>query len=308
MSPIRLSLFALTLVTVAFAGCATKATDDSGTTGVDGIDVAPTATTGIIRGVVVDTAVRPLANVHLSLKVGDRTMTTDSIANGGFGFEGLPPGTYFVTATKLGFNTVGTSAEVTANDANPPLAKISMEANPSTKPYLESYVFKGIIECSGTFVVVGAALCSVPNEATCGLDPVPCSPNVTNDNTQVHYQVARVPSWVQSEMVWQSTQALGTDLSLMYSYDCGETLYCDHEVSGVSPLLLAAGPEDIQKIGIGNSTDVYIRVFNSGTAESMGRAGLTLEQDFTIYTQVFYGFQPPEGYRFSKDGDAKVPA
>src|SRR5258708_7890172 len=146
------------------------------------------------------------------------------------------------------------------------------------------------MDCSVTGVVVGVALCAVPNGASCGLSPVPCSPNVTADTTQVHYPVQRVPAWVQSEMVWQSTQALGSDLSLQYSWDCGQTFLCDHAVSGTSPLLLTAGAPDIKKIGIGNTTDVYVRVFNTGTGSSMGTVGATLEQDFVVYTHVFYGF------------------
>jgi hypothetical protein len=132
---------------------------------------------------------------------------------------------------------------------------------------------------------------------------------VTADHTQVHYQVARVPSWVQSEMVWQSTQALGSDLTLEYSYTCDTNggFYCDHGVAGGSPLLLTASPKDIQTVGIGNATDVYIRVFNSAAASSMDTLGFTLEQDFVIYTHVFYGFAPPEGYRFSRDGEPVLP-
>jgi len=303
MSSVRLILVALALTVTVLAGCAQKAADTQSAT-VDGIDVAPTQTTGIIRGIVVDTAVRPVAGVHLSLKAGDKVLTTDSIANGGFGFQGLAPGTYFITAAKPGFNDVRTSADVKANDAAPPLVKISIEPNPASQPFVESYVFKGMIECSGTFVVVGAALCDLPNIA---------APNTTNDDTQVHYQVQRVPTWVQSEMVWDSTQALGTDLSLMYSYGpesgCDDPIYlCDDRVDGPSPLLLAAGPKDIQKVGIGNSTDIYIRVFNTGTTTSQGLVGATIEQSFTVYTQVFYGFQPPDGYRFSKDGDPVVPS
>jgi hypothetical protein len=308
MSGIRLGLLAVALTATVLAGCASKA-NDTLTTGPDGITVTPTPTTGIVRGIVVDTAVRPIGGVHLALKAGEKTLTTDSIANGGFGFEGLAPGTYFITAAKPGFNEVRVSADVKANDASPQIVKVAMEANPATKPFVESYVFRGIIECSGTFVVVGAALCSIPND-NC-IDPLPCAGNVTNDNTQVHYLPQRVPTWVQSEMVWQSTQSLGTDLSLMYSWDCGSDnggFLCDHQVSGQSPLLLTANAQDIQKVGIGNSTDIYIRVFNTGTAETMGNVGATVEQEFTVYTTVFYGFQPPDGYRFSKDGDPVVPA
>jgi hypothetical protein len=127
-------------------------------------------------------------------------------------------------------------------------------------------------------------------------------------------------------MVWKSTQQLGESLSLMYSWDCDQTLLCDHQVRGTSPLLLAANATAIAKIGMGNSTDTYIRVFNTyndatapppGTCapdlpQPAGRRcprglGATVEQDFTIYTHLFYGFEPPIGYRFSVDGEPTAP-
>ena len=242
-------------------------------------------------------------------------MATDSLANGGFGFQGLAPGTYFISASKPGFNDVRVGADVKANDNSPAITKVAMEANPSTRPFVESYIFKGFMDCSTTAGAPGvghlsAALCAFPNGASCGLDPVPCSPNVTADNTQVHYQPQRVPTWVQSEMVWQSTQALGSDLGLMYSWSCDSNggFLCDHGVDGPSPLLLTANGKDIQKIGIGNSTDIYIRVFNTAASSSMSTVGATVEQDFIVYTHVFYGFAPPEGYRFSRDGDPAIPS
>ncbi|MEA3203683.1 MAG: hypothetical protein QOI63_1362, partial [Thermoplasmata archaeon] len=250
-----------------------------------------------------------------------KVMHTNTTATGGFGFQGLEAGTYFIKASKAGYKDIQVSAEVLAGDSNPPITRISMEVNPSTRPFVESYVFKGFIDCSVTTVVVGAAACAIPNIFV---------PNATNDNTQVHYQPQRVPSWAQSEMIWKSTQQLGESLSLAYSWDCGDQnggFLCDHQVRGTSPLLLAANATAIAKIGMGNSTDAYLRVFNTyndATAPPPGTCtpalpdpvgtrcprgvGATLEQEFTIYTHLFYGFAPPEGYRFSADGDPVPPA
>ncbi|MCA1819084.1 MAG: carboxypeptidase-like regulatory domain-containing protein [Halobacteriales archaeon] len=317
MVGLRLTLALLLCSSLFLAGCTSKAATEETT--LEGVDVAATATTGVVRGIVVDTAVRPLAGVHLALRVSaERTLHTNSTATGGFGFQGLEAGTYFIKASKQGYREVQVSAEVRAGDSNPPLVRVGMEINPSDRPFVESYVFKGFMDCSVTAVAIGAALCAIPNIFV---------DNATNDNTQVHYQPQRVPTWAQSEMVWDSTQSLGESLSLMYSWDCGETLLCDHQVRGGSPLLLTANRTVIDTIGIGNSTDVYIRVFNTyndATAPPPGTCtpdvpgvsgprcprgvGATVEQDFTIYTHLFYGFAPPEGYRFSADGDPQVPA
>jgi hypothetical protein len=39
----------------------------------------------------------------------------------------------------------------------------------------------------------------------------------------------------------------------------------------------------------------------------VGGAGLALNQDFNIYTFAFHGFEPPEGYLFTRDGTPIVP-
>ncbi|HUR64275.1 MAG TPA: carboxypeptidase-like regulatory domain-containing protein [Candidatus Thermoplasmatota archaeon] len=317
MNGLRVPL-ALALCVAALAGCASKASSDPTEKALEGVTVAATATTGVVRGLVVDSAVRPLAGVELALRAGSsKVLHTNSTATGAFGFQGLEAGTYFIKATKAGYTDVQTSVEVVAGESNPPITRVSMAINPSARPFVETFVFKGFIDCSVTTVVVGAALCAIPNVV---------QPNTTNDNTQVHYQPQRVPDWAQSEMVWKSTQNLGESLSLMYSWDCGETLFCDHQVRGTSPLLLTANQTAIAQIGMGNSTDTYIRVFNTyndATAPPPGTCapeapqpvgkrcprgvGLTLEQEFTIYTHLFYGFQPPEGYRFSADGSPPAP-
>jgi hypothetical protein len=187
--------------------------------------------------------------------------------------------------------------------------RILLEADPASTPYHDERVFEGFIECSGTFVVVGVALCSVPNVITnfLGLG------NVTNDRFLVEYDVAARPMWLQSEMVWESTQQLGDKMAVMYSWDCGDEnggFLCDHEVAGTSPLLLVANETAIQEINegqLGNGTQLMIRVFNRGLDETMGRVGMTLEQEFEIYSHFFYGYEPPEGWRFTVDGAPPPP-
>src|ERR1041385_1220277 len=102
---------ALLLASVAFAGCAGGARAPSGDPLQD-LHVAATATTGVIRGIVVDLAIHPVAGVALSLNVGDRTLRTNSSATGAFGFQGLPAGTYFIEAHRRGYATSRTGVDV----------------------------------------------------------------------------------------------------------------------------------------------------------------------------------------------------
>jgi hypothetical protein len=303
------------------AGCAGDGGNDgSSATGptFDDLDLAPTATTGILRGIVVDDAIRPVAGATITLQ-GDDPREATSTEAGTFGFDSLAPGPYFLTVSKPGFLAAQASAEVVAGVAEPPVVKVLLGIDAANQPYVEAYVFSGFIECM------------TPNVALCGLinDLVAIgtgTENVTQDNSQVVYPLSKVPTWVQTEMVWQSTQAAGSEMSVMYSYFYGcddPTFYCDHEASGPSPLLLVANQTVIETIGLGTEEDVYIRTFTEaipGTRQCSpvelpevgqpctGPAGLTFEQGFEYYTHIFYGYQPAEGWRFSSGEPAPQPS
>jgi hypothetical protein len=307
---------ALALVTALLAGCTSKGADNGGEPVADFNDLGlqATASTGIIRGIVVDDAIRPIAGASVLLTPGDKTtLSTDA---GTFGFDALEPGTYFLRVEKAGFNATQTSTDVVAGVAEPAIVKVLLAVNPATRPYVEVYQFEGYLECGVTTPPVGVALCFVGGDTL-------------NDNTQITYDLTRRPAWVQTEMVWESTQQLGDELALMYSYSGGCGLFCDHEVDGTSPLLLQANQTVIDTIGLGNGTGLYIRVFNSDLDETdaglddvctpvpdpvlgniwcLGNGwGLTLEQKFNHYTHVFYGYTPPADWRFSSGQDVPQP-
>lgn len=288
------------------AGCSST-NDPSQSSGpeptFDDLDLQATDSTGVIRGVVVDEAIRPVAGAMVSL-TGGASKEATSTDQGTFGFDGLPAGTYFLTVSKPGYFDAQQSAEVAPGVAEPPITKVQLIVDADSLPYVEAYVFSGFVECM------------TPNVALCGLLNDLAGSNLTQDNNQVVYPLTNVPSWVQTEMVWDSTQAAGTSMSVMYSYfnGCADAVfYCDHEVSGTSPLLLVANQTVIDTIGLGTEEDLYIRTFTEpveGTKQCLpelpevgtacpGPAGLTLEQGFEYYTHIFYGYQPPEGWRFS---------
>jgi hypothetical protein len=294
-----LALVAL-LAMALLAGCSNAPKDAKSADGpsFDDLGLQATSSTGVIRGVVVDDAIRPVAGAKVTL-AGDAPQEQVTTAQGTFGFDGLAAATYFLKVHKAGFADAQQSADVVAGVADPPAVKIQLLADASSAPYYETYVFDGFIECSGTFVVVGAAVCSFPDLV---------ADNLTQDNFGVYYQLSKTPTWMQSEMVWQSTQTLGGSMNLQYAWDCGETLLCEHEVSGVSPLLLTANADDVAKVNGGDYSDpVFVRAFNEGMTESNGLVGATVEQKFTIYTHVFYGYQPTEGWHFSSGDPVPQP-
>jgi hypothetical protein len=308
---------ALLFASAALAGCSDggkKAPADN--QDFQDLGLQASDTTGVLRGVVVDPAIRPIAGATVTIS-GPGTGTTATNAEGLFGFSGLAPGTYFVRTAKPGFNETQASADVVAGVDEPAIVKLLMTPDPSTAPYVSTYIFEGFIECSGSFVAVGFAACSAAG--------------LPNDKFLAQYPLDRPPQWVQSEAVWESTQAVSPGLDVVYSYQGADVLYTNYvEARGPSPLVLQANETVAASAdtGLGNGTDLIIRVFNEPVAgtrppdpvggddcvdrPALGGCatgvGVTVEQSFSIVTNVFYGFAPDPAWRYTVDGPHPVPA
>lgn len=134
MVPLRSILaFALALLLAGCSGGSGKgghALDAA----VDGLDVHATQDTGIIRGVVVDPAIAPIANVTVRIASLDRTATSN--AEGAFGFDGLAPGGYFLEASHPAYTTVQGNAEVVAGEQDPAPVKLMLQPLARGEPYV----------------------------------------------------------------------------------------------------------------------------------------------------------------------------
>src|SRR5688572_7676599 len=76
------------------------------------LGVAPTATTGVILGVVVDASISPIAEATIQVNGADGTKTATSDAEGRFAVGDLQPGTYLLQVTHLLYLPAQTSVEV----------------------------------------------------------------------------------------------------------------------------------------------------------------------------------------------------
>ena len=330
------ALLALALAAVpavALAGCSGGAGGDPAQPGQDvdfgDLDLEATSTTGVIRGIVVDGAVRPVADATLELRGLDEPKTAQSNADGAFGFDALPPGDYFITASKPGYVQAQQSTQVVAGVAEPPIVRFLLEADPATIPYVSTYVFEGFLECSVRAVVVGYAACA----------------DQFNDRFMESYEPAGVPDHWQSEMLWDSTQAFGEELSL--AIDCLSGDPCpDGQVGinrseGKSPLMVTINRTKAESFLLGIGQPIPIRVFAFGRQDTdvvderslyeqmnstsggavpcaewpaifascirFGGVGIILQQKFTVYSHEFHGYTPPPGWRFSVDGPPPAP-
>ncbi len=308
------------LMATVLAGCTDNEPTFDEEEAAEGLELEATDTTGVIRGVVVDPAIRPVPGVTITLPLDDGTLTTETNEEGAFGFADLQPGSYFVKASKPGWFDAQSSVEVVANVDRPAVVKILFEPNPSTAPYVQAYQFDGFIECSFSLLLVGFAACSVANDD---------QTQVTNDRFISIEELDDIPTWSQSEMVWEASQAVSPGLTLLYSVPGDEALYTNYaEDEGESPLLVTADDITLDEHAVGDEEPLIIRVFDSpmegtdvlGDVDGDGcfdrpvlggcttGLGMTIQEEFTIYTHTFYHFTPPEGWRFTNDGDPLVPA
>lgn len=332
----RLAVVLLALSSVALSGCASDKVQKEEVYDFEEVEVD--ADTGLIRGVVVDAAVRPVAEAQVTVTSDllDEPRSMASNSEGLFLFSKLPPGAYQVHAEKEGFLAGRMATDVQAGVETPPIVKILLELDPAALPYVQVYQWDGFIECSFSLLLVRFAACS----------------GVGNDHFLEEYTFEGPPSYIQSEMTWQSTQALGDEMQLSVTDASTGVQVQINASAGKSPVLLGINETQIQKFGLGVNNTPWWRVFNDAVDETdvapdeevqdawgsvvypvynstapqevkdeaymlqecvkwptlfdacmgAGGVGATIQQEFQVYTHAFYNFQPPVGWRFSVDG------
>lgn len=240
-----------------------------------------TATKGIIRGLVIDDAIRPVARAEARLAPGDILEASDDA--GTFYFGPLEPGFYTVTVSKAGFHSLEQGVTVLAGVDEPPVTKFQLNADPGTAAFFEQVQWTGFIQCG-----IGTP---VP-----GYTPMACNIATGAYNEHVHV-LPQVPTFVQTELTWKSTQALNNELRIIHRGTGGE--YAG--IEGTNPVILrVAGdvlaerlPEDLALIA-----DVF---------PTNSDPDLIVNQGFEVYTTVFYNFLPPDEWTFINDGPPTVP-
>ena len=294
----RPALVALLVLLALLAGCADPGSpapqDDASPEAFDDVEV--TDTTGAIRGVVVNEAIVPVEGVVLALNTG-QNKTSD--AQGAFVFNGLEPGTYFITASKVGYFTVQQSVDVEAGVADPPVTKVQLAVDQASQPYAELLQWTGFLGCGfgtngGGVRAVGVNPCAA-DAAACSFADV-CLLNTANTHDFAFGVVGKVPTFAQAEMQWEGTQAFGDGLNLGW-FDEGTADF--KSTTGESPLILPTNQTEILTAhDEGNLTSLLVRVF-PGTGSELT---LTAQQRFDVYVTYFYGFEPRKDWAFVNEG------
>lgn len=307
------------LCAFVLAGCA----GPGGGEGVPEEDVPvldATSSTGVIRSVVVDEAIRPIGGANVTVSHEGSVLRTVVTGEDGFaGFEGLRPGAYLVEATKRPlFVAAQQTVDVVAGVDDPPAVKLQLVQRTGDLPFYQEYQLDAFLECSGG----PGNWCFIANYYPCLAMQTagqPCLGNVTNDNSFFHIPLepGRYPDRLQGEMVWESTQAAFTYMNWRFDVDDPATVDIDdvEEATGPSPLLIVYPRADMETYGLTFNSTLAVEAFHAGSSPVCDNdpsgdtlcvyTGAAFSQRFTYYIHVFYGYEPPEGWRFS-DG-AGVP-
>ncbi len=297
----RALLVTLLMACVAFAGCA-----DSGVESIDDTDqqfedkgLKATATTGVIRGVVVDESITPIAEA--TIKIKSLGLETTSDENGLFGFSDLEPGAYFLDVTKTAFVGAQTSATVVAGEDKPELVRVMISFDPGAVPFVDALVYKGHLTCGAAIFVTSVGCTTLALVA-----------EQIGDQSIFTQTFTEVPSHAQGELVWKNTQTLAG--RFIWEITPGGNTHMGYRETEHSPALayidnetIAANLGDIMdENGIkwrffGGSHDACHGIYGFG-------CGVTLEQSAEAFIHTFYNMQPNEGWRFTVDGEHPLPS
>jgi hypothetical protein len=286
----RQFFIAFLFAAVALAGCADNSepanADDGFSSELDD-ELQATDTTGIIRGLIVDAAIVPVADANIEL-IGQEK-TTRSNEDGQFGFAELDPGAYFVKVTKLGYAEVRQSIQVEAGVDKPALSRILMEVDIEGMPFTELQMFRGYLQC-------GAGLGAAGSVNACVLVD---SINVFDVPTQADLTTT------QLEMVWAGTNVFGDGLDLgLYNPNTLASNFVSTD--GPSPQILTVAGSAIEEKYGEDMASYTFRIFPGND----GDVGVTaiIEQKVDIFVTHFHGFEPTEGWAFINDGEHPLPS
>jgi hypothetical protein len=319
------------VVALLLAGCADPAPPAA--------EGAAPAGLGTLRGLVVDEAVRPLAGATVTATGNSGTLNGTTGADGLFQFDGLAPGVYLVEVTKATYSSHQQAVDV-REGTEAPLAKFQLSFQADSVPYANLYKYDGFYECG----LYGMRVCSNINILTwvvlCqyGL----CLGNITNDRSLFFQYVEAGPQLIQTELTWTPTSAAGEAFAYLIGGGNEEELRggvglpAFNGTYGPSPLMLRISnheaedtwckrnnqdcetPRTLDGSGIGTTRALLVQIDTGPVVEVPGcavpgttmnpcGAGAVVQQPFTMYTTVFYGYEPGVDWRFTAEGRVPPP-
>ena len=331
------------LVALLVAGCSDPAADKTGAT--DSTSLPAAAGSGSLVGVVVDDAVRPLADANVSANGPSGMLVAVTDAEGRFRFDGLAAGVYLVDVRKP-FYIAHQQVVTVVEGVEPETTRFQLTFEAAQVPYANVYKLDGFYEC-GAYALQVVRLCSNVNIATwvvlCAeTGGQVCIGNVTQDASLFFQWVEPGLTFLQTEMAWTPTMATGSSMGLLIGGGSdaelkeGVSLPAYNGTFGPSPLMLRVSNHEapdawcfrneqcetqqvVNESRIGTDRALLVQVDpgpsqevadECGTPvfnpESCG-AGVSAQQPYTLFTIAFYGYEPPVDWLFSMTGEVPPP-
>lgn len=319
----------LPLLLLTLAGCSQG----------DGATAALTSDAGVLHGVVVDQAIRPIVGAQVHIAGGGKTYNATSDDVGQFRLIDLTPGTYIVEVSKAFHSAHQQAVVVETGVKDPPIVQFQLVFEASSVPFAVVYKHEGYHECGANVVRV----CSNVNIATwivvCGqTGGAVCLGNVTSDRSLFFQNIDGPPTFLQAELSWDATTPAGTELSFLIGGGTadelkgGVALPAYNFTTGPSPLMVRVsnheGPEawcrnvpdppcseraledsklGVERVLLGQvDAGTTVKAAPCGQVDPCG-VGWSQQQAFTLYTTVFYGYEPPLDWRFTEAGVVPAP-
>lgn len=286
--------------------------------GFEDYDVKPTATTGVLLGVVVDEAIRPIPAVKVALNLQDGTpqeKTTDN--EGRFAFGDLDPGVYLLEFSHTQYATLATSVEVKAGEEDPAVHRFQVSRLFDQEPFTEIISYDGYIACAYAFFVSSTCVNDYTRVPGC-LDPAacPCPGGCFRDqevakqggNRREYVSVVN-EGWqaIIIEATWEPTSELGKNLGFTVSYfSRPDTGHWFGSTDGEAPLRIQFDV-GVEHDGASYAGDQPTMVPVNGTEElftffSAGSGNVAANQAFTAFQTIYYYAIPEEGWSFIVNG------
>lgn len=304
------------LAGVSLAGCSDGTTaEPDADSGFEDLGAQASSTTGVILGVVVDDAIRPVKDVAVGLKLpGGEDKATASDVEGRFAFSNLQPGTYFLSTRHPQFSAAQTSVEVVAGVSDPPVLRVQITRLFSQDPYSVLTKFDGYLSCAYSLGLSSTCVNDYTRVTGEQCTPAGCycaggclrDYNLSSAGGNVREYVSSVdPGWqvLVIEETWEPTSDAGTALGFTVSYFSRPNAgHWFGSVNGENPLRIqfdvgeehasaSYGGEEPPMIPPEGYDELFV-FFGAGDGS------VVLSQGFQSFQTSFYYGIPPDGWSF----------
>jgi len=288
---------------LALAGCSDGGTSDE--PDFEDVEVEVTEDTGAVLGVVVDTAIQPVAKATVTLSGDNRTAETDE--RGRFSFSKVSPGAHFLTVTKPGYTKGQSSVDVVAGLETPGLVKIQIERLFDQDPFSEQVKFQGFLACGYQTNVVARVTAPCVTDYTSIVVSGGAAPQLREVQGDTRdYLVEIGDGWQRLvfEMTWEpSAQGTATGMHMTVSQEERTAADWFASYGSANPMRFQVdvgvpGPEQQgQPEMIPPSGHPALLVFMN--VDGMGDPfAMAVNQGFEVIQSNFYFGLPPEDWSF----------